>query len=136
VAAIRVGLSLLPFRTLRAILARVTSRPRGRGADEETVTRIAWAVAAAGARVPGASCLSQALAAQVLLARLGELSDLRIGVARRGAPGLTAHAWLEHRGRVIVGGATRDQFTPLPFLDERRAGPPAVVALARHRREP
>ena len=67
------------------------------------VQRIAWAVRAASKGVPHATCLTQALAAQVLFVRHQYAVDLRIGVAKGEAGGLEAHAWLEHGGRVVVG---------------------------------
>jgi hypothetical protein len=111
--AIRLGLWLLPFRILRPLLARV-SRPRGASVDDETVNQIAWAVSTAAPHVPSATCLTQALAAQALLARLGASSDLRIGVARDERLGVRAHAWLERRGRVVIGGSSLDRYIPLP----------------------
>jgi len=121
VAAIRLALWMLPFRVIRPAIGRITRRPRGAGADGEDARRIAWAVMAAAARVPRATCLTQALAAQVLLARIGERAHLRLGVVRnRDAPAL-AHAWLEHRGQVLVGGAWMDRYMPLPFLDGQAA---------------
>lgn len=121
VATIRLALWVLPFRVLRPVIGRITAQPRGAGASVEDTQRVAWAVAAAAARVRGASCLTQALAAQVLLARLGDHSDVRLGVARDpGAPAL-AHAWLEHRGQVLVGGAWLERYMPLPFIDGHAA---------------
>jgi hypothetical protein len=121
VAAIRLALSVLPFRVVRPVIARITARPRGPGAGADDAQRVAWAVAAAAVRIPRATCLTQALAAQVLLARIGEHAELRLGVARaHGAPAL-AHAWLEHRGQVLVGGGWLEQYMPLPFIDGHAA---------------
>jgi hypothetical protein len=74
--------------------------------------RVAWAVTHAARIVPGASCLTQALAADVLLRRAGERPELCFGVAL-GAGDFEAHAWLELDGRVLVGEAGLDRFTPL-----------------------
>lgn len=54
--------------------------------------------------VPKATCLVQALAAQLLLTRHGHMADLQIGVSQ--AKGFEAHAWLEFEGRVVLGGVT------------------------------
>ena len=65
----------------------------------------------------GKTCLTEALTAQCLLRRRGADAALRIGVARAtdaGAP-LTAHAWLEQAGRIIMGGETADGYEPLPL---------------------
>ena len=81
--------------------------------------KIAWAVRAASKGVPRATCLTQALAAQVLFARHAHAVDLKIGVAKGDAGGLEAHAWLEHGGRVVVGNV-RDlgRYVPLAAKKE------------------
>jgi hypothetical protein len=80
--------------------------------------RVVWAVRTATHLVPaGKTCLTEALTAQCLLRRRGADAALRIGVARAtdaGAP-LTAHAWLEQAGRIIMGGETADGYEPLPL---------------------
>ena len=81
--------------------------------------RLRWAVEATSRRVPGATCLTQALALQILLGRRGQASELRLGVSRGDAPGLQAHAWLESEGQVVIGAAERDRYTALPALPRR-----------------
>jgi hypothetical protein len=70
------------------------------GADP---VRIAWALRVASRYVPRPTCLVRALAAHRLLAKHGHASDLRIGVAKSGAAGFAAHAWVECGGTVLVG---------------------------------
>ena len=70
-------------------------------ADERIV---AWSVSAAARLVPQATCLTQALAGQRLLARRGRGSRVVIGVRPQDA-GLHAHAWLIRGDRVLLGGA-------------------------------
>jgi hypothetical protein len=53
--------------------------------------------------VPEASCLTQALTAQVLLKREGFDPRLQIGVARDAAGAFKAHAWVECGGQIVVG---------------------------------
>jgi Transglutaminase-like superfamily len=115
VVGFRVALSTLPFRWVRSIgerTARPRRGPRGRRGRDD----LSWAVAAASRRVPRATCLTQALALQTLLAREGYESDLHIGVARSGDGGLEAHAWLESDGRIVIGGGGVERFTPLASL--------------------
>ena len=83
------------------------------------VEKIAWAVRAASKGVPHATCLTQALAAQVLFSRYRHAADLKIGVAKGDAGGLEAHAWLEHGGRVVIGNV-RDlgRYVPLSVKKE------------------
>jgi len=115
VALVRVGLRLASLQTLRRALARI-ARTRGainpvRAVEPE---RIAWAVRAASQYVPNATCLTQALAAQIMLARHGYPANLRIGVALGERNTLHAHAWVESDGTVLIGGgAMLEQLTPL-----------------------
>ena len=61
-------------------------------------------VEAASRHVPwGSSCLIQAIAVSVLLARRGMETQLRIGVAHETAGQFIAHAWVESQGRILVG---------------------------------
>src|SRR5437762_9506584 len=110
--AIRVGLSLLTFRTLRSLLARVTPARGGfRALRHSSPDQVARAVTAASRYVPRATCLTQALAAQVLLTRQGYPVCLRIGVAKGEGGQLEAHAWVENQGKVVIGGAALGRYT-------------------------
>ena len=118
VGAIRLGLAVLSFRTLQQALARLAqplSNPQGSRVG--STDRLLWAIRRASLCVPGASCLTQALAAQVLLARHGHQADLRIGVARDLERRLQAHAWLEQGGRVLLGADEGRAYTLLEGLD-------------------
>jgi hypothetical protein len=85
--------------------------------------RLAWAIETAARAVPGATCLTQALAAEVLLRRAGEHPEMRFGVAL-GSGDFEAHAWLELDGRVVVGRAGVERFTPLGSGVVVPGGPP------------
>jgi hypothetical protein len=65
--------------------------------------------------VPGASCLTQAMALQYLLARAGHASELFVGVRQDEAGAFQAHAWLACNARTVLGAAgTRlEDFTML-----------------------
>jgi Transglutaminase-like superfamily len=78
--------------------------------------RIAWAVTSAARYVPAATCLTQALAAKVLLTVAGREARLTIGVEKDGNR-LRAHAWVEGNGRVIVGDHDLSRFTVLPSIE-------------------
>jgi hypothetical protein len=121
--AIRLGLWLLPFRTLQRLLTRMTQGAyKHQAADQASIDSVVWAVTVASRYVPEATCLTQALAAQVLLARRGYPARLRIGVARSETGQFQAHAWVENGGRIVIGGtANPSYFTPLPPL-ERESG--------------
>ena len=118
--AIRLGLWLLPFQTLRRVLPRRIQAPtRLDNSNQSFPKRIGWAVTIASRYVPRATCLTQALAVQVLLDRRGYPAHLRIGVARGAQRLLEGHAWVEHQGQIIIGGG----FLPdilLPAFEEER----------------
>lgn len=115
VPIVRIALTLLPFRVVHRGIAAATRRPRLSSALSSTTPAvIAWAVTAVAARVPAASCLTQALAATLLLARHGHVPTLRVGVAKNDDGTLRAHAWLECGGRTILGEPAHGAFTPLP----------------------
>jgi hypothetical protein len=111
---IRLGLWLLPFQTLQRLHRRVAhvSPPRDK-AGTIGPDRLAWAVTVASRYVPGATCLTQALAAQVLLGRRGHQTRLHIGVRKGEESDLQAHAWLECSGRVVIGESNVECYSPL-----------------------
>ncbi|MFL6248132.1 MAG: lasso peptide biosynthesis B2 protein [Thermoanaerobaculia bacterium] len=105
VPAIRIALWLLPFRVVLAVAQR---RP---AAPDVPMDRVLRAVHAIARRVPGATCLTRALAAMLLLARHGYPSTLRLGVAKENDR-VAAHAWLESDG-VTIYGAMESPLSPL-----------------------
>jgi uncharacterized lipoprotein YddW (UPF0748 family) len=116
---IRLGLWLFPYQTLRHLLVSMTKiTTELQEADQVAMNRVAWAVVVVSPCVPSTTCLTQALATQVLLARLGHHTHLRIGVAKGEDRQLKAHAWVESQGRVIIGGSEcLSYYTPLPALE-------------------
>lgn len=103
--AVRLGLRLLPFQTLRSLLARLSEPTAKLQMSEPTyVDRVVWAVRVASRYVRGVRCLAQALATQVLLEQRGYPADLRIGFTRSKYGQMSAHAWVESGGRVVIGG--------------------------------
>jgi hypothetical protein len=114
------GLRLVRLRPLRRALWWAAERfPGSAAADPDYARRAAWAAEVAGRwLLPDGPCLAQALAVEFWLRRRGQAPRLRIGVERVGAM-LRAHAWLEHRGEVLIGGpaAALAGYTPLPALE-------------------
>jgi hypothetical protein len=115
-AIVDLGLRLMPFQRLQAILARKRSRVHmSQTAEERLLARLVWAMEVSGQYV-GASCLKKALTLQWLLSRHGVPTRLWLGV-RPGEATLQAHAWLEQSGSVIIGGAVGEGYTPLHCFD-------------------
>jgi hypothetical protein len=110
VIAARIALWTMPFARVQALTRRAGAR-RARSAHDAP-GRVAWAVETVAASIPKASCLTQALAAQVMLERAGERPELKIGVATdKGS--FEAHAWLELHGRPLVGDHELDRYSRL-----------------------
>ncbi|NEO22845.1 MAG: lasso peptide biosynthesis B2 protein [Moorea sp. SIO4G2] len=114
---IRLGLWLLPFQTLRRLIAKI-SQPslQAQGVNQTNLSKIVGAVNLSSRYMPGGvKCLARALTTQVLMSRCGYSPQLRIGVAKGEGGKLEAHAWVENQGQVVIG-YLRDlsRFTPLP----------------------
>lgn len=118
-AAIRAGLRVLSFARLRSLLATLArSGPRKDGSGGVSRERAVWAIETASRHVPAiGTCLTQALALQVLLARMGCQSHLRIGVTKNADRTFIAHAWLEKDGLILIGEAGHRNYTPMPALN-------------------
>ncbi|CAN7167030.1 lasso peptide biosynthesis B2 protein [Mesorhizobium sp. LjRoot246] len=101
VAAVRLGLTLLSYNRVRSPVTRLDTR---RCASMGELRRVAWGVAAAARFVPYATCLTQALSGQYILARQGNESTIRIGI-ERGTGELKAHAWLVSDNHIVLGGS-------------------------------
>src|SRR5262249_3370253 len=120
-ALIRVGLYLISLRRLQAFIARGPGWIRmARSSGCASVERIAWAVRAAARYVPGATCLPQALAAELMLVPNGHPARVRIGMTRTENRVLEGHAWVESDGAVVVGGGDLARYTLVPALDGNR----------------
>jgi len=110
VPLVRFALWLIPYRIVQR---RVMSWPLRTHIDV-SLDRVVWSVKAIAARVPRASCLTQALAATILLARHGHAATLRVGVQRDVDGRFAAHAWLESNGTAILGEPEAGAFHVLP----------------------
>lgn len=125
--SIRMLLWTLPFPTVRPFLVKACrhAQPQPRF----PARKLAWAVSAAGQIVPGGThCFSQAIALQVLLTRRGFESKICFGVQQRqsGAP-LTAHAWVEHKEEILIGGENLDRFVRLTARSNSLSNTESVV---------
>lgn len=115
--AVRLALWVLPARVVLRSVADIADRCPVKGVPAlRAIWRVVWAVQLTSRRVPGASCLTQALAAKLLLARWGVHSQLHVGVARSEQGHFQAHAWLEAVGRVVIGDVGLERYVRLPSL--------------------
>ncbi|WP_224545395.1 lasso peptide biosynthesis B2 protein [Mesorhizobium sp. CA16] len=104
VSVVRLALTLSSYNRVRSLVTGLHAR---RDASVADLRRVAWGVAAAARLVPGASCLTQALAGQYLLARQGTASKISIGIERGTGSELKAHAWLMSGNHIVLGGSIK-----------------------------
>jgi Transglutaminase-like superfamily len=117
-AGIGLGLMVLPYRKVRSLADRLAGMGSRRlSVRPASVDRIALAVTRSARSVPGATCLTQALAARVLLERRGHPARVRVGITRTENADLLAHAWVESGGRVVLGGADLGRYASLAVLE-------------------
>jgi hypothetical protein len=121
VTVVRLSVLFLPFQLWGRAGGWLSRRRLSPISAHAASQDVVWAVGRASRAIPGATCLTQALAAQLLLSRRGLPSRLRIGVTRAHGGGLRAHAWLESGGVVVIGGPGVEAYTPLsaPALNGR-----------------
>jgi hypothetical protein len=116
VCAVRAGLWLVSFRTLRRIVAFLTKNGSGQ-TTRFPVEQLSRAVVGVSRYVPHATCLTQALALHILLRRGRLQSKIRIGVAKGKGGRFEAHAWVESQDRVLIGDFDLNRYTPMMVWD-------------------
>lgn len=123
------GLGRVPFTTLRRMVVRSPRNLASPNVDRRLPDQVVWAVTVLCQLAPQrATCLIQALTAQAMLARRGYPSRLQIGVMRGSQGGLDGHAWVEHEGRILIGGSAPElaRFAPLTAFDSDAMRPLAA----------
>jgi Transglutaminase-like superfamily len=106
VVAARVSLWMLPVEAARKMTRAAAGMTSG------SVEQVVWAVTLASRFVPGASCLTQAIAAQAVLARSGIASQVQVGVCKNQSR-FHAHAWVVCHRQIVLGGRTEHYNTLL-----------------------
>jgi Transglutaminase-like superfamily len=116
VAMNRALLSMFPARAIRE---RAPKSRRRSAMSMHQLEEIADAVRTAARYVPGATCLTQALAVQSLLTRYGHASSMHIGVEKEHGQPLGAHAWVQCGDRILIGGDENERYAQLLVREER-----------------
>lgn len=114
VAVARATLCVLPVEAARKLVARAATGTAG-----HSINQLVWAVRVTSRYLPDATCLTQALAAQALLARSGYPSQVEIGVAKDESRRFQAHAWVVCQGQVVLGGQKIERYNPLLTLERQ-----------------
>ena len=112
--AVRVVLHLVSFQKILQRIDKESVFPFTKTDKRPSFDKIAWAVETVGRYIPGTTCLYKALASKIMLAQYGYDACIHIGVDKKEAGSLDAHAWVEIDGHILIGGA-RDlsRYTPL-----------------------
>lgn len=119
-AGARLGLSLLPLATVLRAQKRLQREPLPAAADPaRELQRVRRGLGRASRFVPGARCLAQALAGQVLLSRRGVASELCLGARREGGK-VEAHAWLQGPEGALIGDLPDQGYVPFEGGDPFR----------------
>jgi hypothetical protein len=115
----RIALRLLPWRrAMQSSGAAAIARPAS-----VTAVQVEQAVRRARRFVPGATCLTEALALSRLLSSHGYPSIIRIGVNNE-CGRFAAHAWVECKGLPLLNStAELQRFTPLLSWPPSHADP-------------
>jgi Transglutaminase-like superfamily len=118
VALASTAVPLVPFRHIARFLGLTQGSPADglEPVKARDALAVAWAVQAAAARMPWhCSCLTEALAASVMLRRREIPATLYLGVATNvpSADGIAAHAWVRCGEKIVVGRSGHEQFTPV-----------------------
>lgn len=108
--AIRFSLWWIPFRKVHGRVLDCCRPATGAPKVALAPIRIAKLVRAVAPFVPRATCLTQAMAAQIVLAQWGFEPKLCFGGKRVGDK-LKAHAWVEVDGEIVIGKASPGEFS-------------------------
>lgn len=98
---IRVGLQFIQFQTLRKLLAKIAQPKQNK---QFSIYKIIWAITMISPYIYGVKCLARAMTAQVILSKQKYPNQLCIGVGRDKQDKFIAHAWVEIKGRTVIGG--------------------------------
>lgn len=111
--SIFVGLRILSFSNFRNLFTRLVESKHIRSYTESTVHDVCWATRVIAARMPfSILCLPQALTAKFFL-RNDPTIRVPIGVLLQAGGTLEAHAWVEWKGKVVLGELPDKQFQPI-----------------------
>jgi hypothetical protein len=109
--AMRIGLSTVGYAAIRERIPPATPAPEAHFYARQLARRIERLARF----VPRASCLTQALTLQYLMARAGHACEIFVGVRCGEGGRFEAHAWVACNGRIVLGAANTNlaEFTPL-----------------------
>jgi hypothetical protein len=108
-SAIRIDLWLLPFKVLQRVISKLIKRAAVSSLKRKVSVERVWRCRPQPAMCRTATCLTRALAAQVLLALDGTQASVQISVTKGNDGVFDARAWLEAEGKILLGGSDSNQ---------------------------
>lgn len=100
---IKAGLSLLRFSYFKSIFRWLTTTKKTNHFSEASIIEIRESVTQAANALPiSLLCLPRALATKYMLRGVPDIT-LEIGVDLNPKQGFQAHAWVEHKNKIIIG---------------------------------
>jgi hypothetical protein len=108
---VRILLWILPFSFIKKIIPGFIVVSEDMETSEISTEKLTWAIRVMSIYTPKATCLTRAIAAQILLARYNYSSTIKIGVFKNEEE-FEAHAWLEAEGGTILG-ESETEYTPI-----------------------
>lgn len=107
---VRLCLWFFPKQSVKScLLVNETENVNGKVVDWDAVERTVASVERCSRYIPKATCLTQAMSVFLLLQKMGQASNLKIGVEKDQDGSLKAHAWVEVDERIVMG--------KVPFLN-------------------
>ena len=120
VVLVKLSLIILPFKMIQGLtnyIGQVLSKSYSNTISPE---QISWAVAVASRYLLSTkNCLPQALTGHMLLKQYGHPANLGFGVYKGNEIKFEAHAWIESKGKIIIGKDGIENYTPLSTNKER-----------------
>lgn len=108
---IRIMIWIFPFPYVKKKVQNIANYSLN-DSNKVPIERIRFMIIMASRYVPQATCLVQSLAGYILFSKYGYNTLIKIGVINEEGI-FEAHAWLEHRGKVVLGESEKNYKTIL-----------------------
>jgi hypothetical protein len=108
---IRLMLWILPFSHIKKLKNNYIPILKESKKHQVSIEKLIWAIQIMNTYTPHATCLTRALAAQLLLSKYNFPSTVQIGVSKNKYK-FEAHAWLEINNKIILG-KSESKYSPI-----------------------
>lgn len=120
ISFMRFSLAILPLKAIQKLAEHLNNILPKSKINLISAEKISWAVGVVSWYLfREKSCLTQALAAQILLRQYGYPASVNFGVCKNSEKEFEAHAWASSGEKIIAGKERLDSYTPLLTSKER-----------------